>query len=324
MTRWVEYCRRVSTNLVRDKFRGNDYGDWLSIGANTPKDLIGTAYFAYSTDLVARSYRAVGNDAQAAKYEQLFRDIKAAFIKRYVKPDGRIEGNTQCCYAMALKFNLLPDDLRPKAAQYLEDDIRSKGGHLSTGFVGVSYLLPVLTHAGKIDTAYRLLMQDTFPSWLFSVKHGATTIWERWDGWTPEKGFQDPGMNSFNHYALGSCGQWLFDSAAGIGLDPDQPGYKHIIIHPRVGGGLTYAKASLRSIRGLIVSSWTLKDGLVTLDVTIPANTTATVYVPAAQADSVQESGKPAGQAECVKLLRAENGEAVFEVQSGSYRFTSR
>ena len=324
MTRWVEYCRRVSTNLVRDKFRGNDYGDWLSIGANTPKDLIGTAYFAYSTDLVARSYRAVGNDAQAAKYEQLFRDIKAAFIKRYVKPDGRIEGNTQCCYAMALKFNLLPDDLRPKAAQYLEDDIRSKGGHLSTGFVGVSYLLPVLTHAGKIDTAYRLLMQDTFPSWLFSVKHGATTIWERWDGWTPEKGFQDPGMNSFNHYALGSCGQWLFDSAAGIGLDPDQPGYKHIIIHPRVGGGLTYAKASLRSIRGLIVSSWTLKDGLVTLDVTIPANTTATVYVPAAQADSVQESGKPAGQAEGVKLLRAENGEAVFEVQSGSYRFTSR
>jgi alpha-L-rhamnosidase len=116
----------------------------------------------------------------------------------------------------------------------------------------------------------------------------------------------------------------LFDAAAGIGLDPDQPGYKHIIIHPRVGGGLTYAKASLRSIRGLIVSSWTLKDGLVTLDVTIPANTTATVYVPAAQADSVQESGKPAGQAECVKLLRAENGEAVFEVQSGSYRFTSR
>ena len=141
-----------------------------------------------------------------------------------MKPDGRITGNTQCCYAMALKFDLLPEELRPKAAQYLEDDIKAKGWHLSTGFVGVSYLLPVLTQAGKVDTAYRLLMQDTFPSWLFSVKHGATTIWERWDGWTPERGFQDPGMNSFNHYSLGSCGEWLFDSAAGIGLDPEQAG----------------------------------------------------------------------------------------------------
>ena len=172
--------------------------------------------------------------------------------------DGRIQGNTQCCYAMALRFDLLPAELRPKAAQYLEDDIKAKGGHLSTGFVGVSYLLPVLTAAGKIDTAYRLLMQDTFPSWLFSVKHGATTIWERWDGWTPERGFQDPDMNSFNHYALGSCGQWLFDTVAGIGLDPEQPGFRHIVIYPRPGGGLTWARASLRSIRGPIASAWTL------------------------------------------------------------------
>ncbi len=242
MTRWIEWCRVHSDGLIRDRDRGGDYGDWLSIGADTPKDLIGTAYFAYSTDLLARSYRAVGKTAEAEKYEQLFRDIKAAFIKRYVKPDGRIQGNTQCCYVMALKFNLLPDELRGKAVQYLTDDIRAKNGHLSTGFVGVSYLLPELTRAGKLDTAFGLLMQDTFPSWLFSVKHGATTIWERWDGWTPDKGFQNPGMNSFNHYSLGSCGQWLFESLAGIGLDSDQPGYKHIIIHPHVGGGLTWAQ----------------------------------------------------------------------------------
>ena len=210
-----------STGLIRDKDRGNDYGDWLSIGADTPKDVIGTAFFAYSTGLLARSYAALGKSEEAAKYEQLFQDIKAAFNKRYVAADGRIQGNTQCCYVMALRFDLLPEELRPKAAQYLEDDIKAKGWHLSTGFVGVSHLLPVLTQAGKTDTAYRLLMQDTFPSWLFSVKHGATTIWERWDGWTPEHGFQDPGMNSFNHYSLGSCGQWLFDTVAGIGLDPD-------------------------------------------------------------------------------------------------------
>jgi alpha-L-rhamnosidase len=329
MTRWIEWCRKHSTSLIRDKDRGGDYGDWLAIGANTPRDLIGTAYFAYSTGLVARSYRVIGNEEEAAKYEKLRREIKAAFNKRYVKPDGRITGNTQCCYAMALKFDLLPEELRAKAAQYLEEDIKAKGWHLSTGFVGVSYLLPVLTQAGKVETAYRLLMQDTFPSWLFSVKHGATTIWERWDGWTPERGFQNPGMNSFNHYSLGSCGQWLFDSAAGIGLDPEKPGFRHIIIHPRVGGGLTSASASLRSLRGLIASSWSLKDGTCTLDVTLPANTTATVYVPAANAAAVQESGQPAAgrfaaPAEGVKWLRAEGPEAVFEVQSGVYRFTAR
>jgi alpha-L-rhamnosidase len=324
MTRWVEWCRTHSTGLIRDKDRGNDYGDWLSIGSDTPKDLIGTAYFAYSTNLVARSYKAIGNDSQAAKYEKLFREIKAAFNKRYVKPDGRIHGNTQCCYAMALKFNLLTEELRAKAAQYLQDDIQAKGWHLSTGFVGVSYLLPVLTQAGKLDTAYRLLMQDTFPSWLFSVKHGATTIWERWDGWTPERGFQDPGMNSFNHYSLGSCGQWLFDSVGGIGLDPRHPGFEHVIIHPRVGGGLTSANASFDSIRGRISSAWTLKDGQFTLDVRIPANTTASVYVPAADAANVKESGKTATEAEGVKLLRVANGEAVFAVQSGAYRFTAK
>jgi alpha-L-rhamnosidase len=324
MARWVEWCRAHSTGLIRDKDRGNDYGDWLSIGANTPKDLIGTAYFAYSTHLVARSYQAAGDERQAAKYEKLFREIKAAFIRRYVKRDGRIHGNTQCCYAMALMFDLLPEELRPKAAQYLEDDIRTNGWHLSTGFVGVSYLLPVLTRAGKVDTAYRLLMQDTFPSWLFSVKHGATTIWERWDGWTPERGFQDPGMNSFNHYSLGSCGQWLFATVAGIGLDPEQPGFKHIIIHPRTGGGLTWAKASFRSIRGPISSTWSRESGGFTLDITIPANTTATVYLPAANADALRESGKPVVEAEGVTLLRSEGGETAFEVQSGVYRFSVR
>jgi alpha-L-rhamnosidase len=323
MTRWVEYCRTHSTGLIRDKFRGNDYGDWLAIGSDTPKDVIGTAYFAYSTNLVAQSYRAIGKQEEAAKYEQLFQQIKAAFNKRYVAADGRIHGNTQCCYAMALKFDLLSDELRPKAAQYLADDIKARGWHLSTGFVGVSYLLPELTAAGRVDTAYRLLMQDTFPSWLFSVKHGATTIWERWDGWTPEHGFQDPGMNSFNHYSLGSCGQWLFDTMAGIGLDPRKPGYRHIIIHPRVGGGLTWAKATLRSIRGPIASAWAVKDGAFTLDVTIPTNTTAVVYIPARDAASVTESGKPVAQADGVKLLSTEAGEVVLAVQSGSYHFTA-
>jgi alpha-L-rhamnosidase len=324
MTRWIEWCKTNSTDLIRDKRRerGGDYGDWLSIKADTPKDVIGTAYFAYSTHLVAKSYRAIGNIEQADKYEKLFDDIKAAFNKKYVQDDGRITGDTQCCYAMALKFELLPDKLRPAAAKHLVDDIKAKQNHLSTGFVGVSYLLPVLTQYGYADVAYDLLMQDTFPSWLFSVKHGATTIWERWDGWTPDKGFQDPSMNSFNHYSLGSCGEWLYDSVAGIMWDPEQPGYKRIVLRPTPGGNLTSAQGTLGSPYGKLSSSWKLNDGKFSLDVTIPANTTATLRLPDIKG-KITESGKPIDQAEGVKLTATGDvsGQDWYELQSGTYSF---
>jgi alpha-L-rhamnosidase len=332
MVRWVEFCRQNSVGLIRPN-RG--YGDWLSIGADTPKELIGTAYFAYSTKLVARAAKALGRIEDAAKYEQLFLDIKAAFNKKYVADDGRItatveiknkdkvetvvQGNTQTCYLLALKFDLLSAENRAKAAQYLVEDITTKKDHLSTGFIGVSYLLPVLTQQGKTETAFKLFLQDTFPSWLFSVKHGATTIWERWDGWTPEKGFQDPGMNSFNHYAYGSCGEWMFASLAGI--DTDGPGFKKLIIGPTPGDGITWVKASYHSINGSIVSNWAIQGGKLTMEVTIPINTTATVYVPTQDAATVTESGKPAAKAAGVKFLRQEQGRSIYNVEAGSYRF---
>jgi len=323
MIKWVEWCRAHTTDLIREKDRGSDYGDWLSINADTPKEVIGTAYFAYSTHLVAQACKVVGNNDDAAKYQQLFEDIKAAFNKRFVAADGRINGNTQCCYAMALKFDLLPEALRPAAAGYLADDIRSKGEHLSTGFVGVSYLLPTLSQAGHVDVAYRLLMQDTFPSWLFSVKHGATTIWERWDGWTPDKGFQNPGMNSFNHYSLGSCGEWLYDCVAGINWDPEHPGYKHIIIRPLVGGGLTSARGTLESVYGTIASEWKLRDKKLELNVTIPTNTTATVYLPAANVAAITESGQPATHSQDVQPVGMQGGDAVINIGSGDYHFVA-
>jgi alpha-L-rhamnosidase len=321
MIRWVEYLRARSDGLIRDKARGNDYGDWLSIGADTPKDLIGTAYFAYSTHLVAQACAAVGREKEAAKYETLFQEIKTAFDKRYVAEDGRIHGNTQCAYALALKFDLLPEILRPKAAQYLADDIKAKGDHLSTGFVGVSFLLPVLTQADKPELACRLLQQDTFPSWLFSVKHGATTIWERWDGWTPEKGFQDPGMNSFNHYSLGSCGEYLFGYIGGI--RPAEPGFKSILIEPVICDGLSWAKTSFDSIRGPISTNWKRTGRHLDLEVVIPANTTATISIPAADAGNVTESGKPVTKAKAVTFLRAENEKVWLQAGSGTYRFAS-
>jgi len=324
MVKWVEYCRGLSVNHIRSANRGNDYGDWLSIGADTDKELIGTAYYAYSTSLVAKAAAALGKTADAETYGKLFGAIRQAFIDRYISADGLVKGNTQCGYVMALKFDLLPAELRAKAADHLEADIIAKGYHLSTGFVGVSYLLPVLTKAGKTDTAYRLLTQDTFPSWLFSVKMGATTIWERWDGWTPDKGFQNIGMNSFNHYSLGSCGEWLYASVAGIDCDPAQPGFKQIVIKPAVSSKLSEARGQLRSLHGLITSAWTCSNGTFILTTTIPANATATVYVPTTDAAGVLESGKPVSTAEGVKFQRMENGAAVFAVDSGRYQFRSR
>jgi alpha-L-rhamnosidase len=332
MQRWVDWCQTHSTNLIRDRDRGPDYGDWLAQGEDTPKDLIGTAFFAYSAQLLAKSYHAVGDEASATKYQQLFEQIKTAFIQRYVSADGQVQGGSQTSYDLALKFGLLPEDLRAKVVQHLEHNVVAHHDHLTTGFVGGSYLLPTLSAGEKIDTAYHLFLQDTFPSWLFSVKHGATTIWERWDGWTPEHGFQDPGMNSFNHYALGSCGMWMFDTVAGIDVDPEQPGFKHILIHPRPGPGLTQAEASFDSIHGKIATKWTLKDGKFDLHVTIPVNTTATVELPTTNIASIQQDGKNVAPSAAAKPAPADNGNAdqknffgtkiSLEIGSGEHDFT--
>ena len=212
-----------------------------------------------------------------------------------MEKDGQIKGHTQTGYLLALKFDLLDEPNRSMAVKYLLEDIAAKKDHLSTGFVGVSYLLPTLTRFGAVDLAYRLMNQDTFPSWLFPVKMGATTIWERWDGWTPDKGFQTPKMNSFNHYSLGSCGQWMFDTIAGIGMDEGNPGFKQIVIRPQPGGGLTWAKGSYESAYGPIKTHWAVDGNRFTLAVTIPANTTATVYVPAAKDSEIMEGDRAGG-----------------------------
>ena len=207
------------------------------------------------------------------------------------------------------------------AAQHLVDDIAAKNGHLSTGFVGVGYLCPVLTETGHNDVAYKLLLNDTFPSWGYSIKQGATTIWERWDGYTKEKGFQDPGMNSFNHYSLGSVGQWLYQEVAGIDTDPDHPGYKHILLHPHPGPGLSSIRATFEAPYGRVASDWKTSPQRFLWNVTIPANTGATVWVPAERAADVTESGRPTGASPEIKSVRTEPGFCVYEVGSGTYHF---
>ncbi|MEI7027076.1 glycoside hydrolase family 78 protein [Paenibacillus sp. y28] len=312
MKKWVGYLKSTTTDLIRPDYA--DYGDWLSINADTPKDVLATAYFAYSTALFARIAGILGRREDEASYRKLFDDICAAFVGRYVNEQGIIEGDTQTVYVLALYFDLLPPDLKKLAIQRLEQLIHENDDHLSTGFLGVGYLLPVLTENGLNDLAYTLLHQDSFPSWLYSVKHGATTIWERWDGWTETEGFQTPGMNSFNHYSLGSVGEWMYRYMAGIDTEPAQPGFKHIVIHPRPGGKLTWVKAELDSSYGLIQSAWKLEEDRFVLNVTVPVNTTATVYVP-------QEVIAAPEGAEELGILADKR---IYRIGSGRYEFSSK
>lgn len=314
MTKYIDYLRAHSNGLLRG---ADGYGDWLSIRADTPKDVLATAFFAYSTGLVAQIAGVLGKTADAERYEALREEIKAAFNRAYVAPDGRIRGNTQTVYVLALKMDLLSPEHRAAAIEYLAQDILARDGHLSTGFVGTAYLMPTLSDNGRTDLAYRLLLNDTFPSWGYTIKHGATTIWERWDGWTAEHGFQDPGMNSFNHYAFGAVGDWLYGTVAGIRADPERPGYERVIIRPEPGGGLTHAEAEIDTIRGRVASAWRIATGRLTLRVTVPANTRATVHVPTSDPGSVTESGRPAATSDGVSAIAP----AVYDIGSGEYIF---
>ena len=238
-------------------------------------------------------------------------------MKRFVASDGSLAVQTQTAYVLALHFDLLPDDLRAGTFGALIADIESRGMHLSTGFVGTPYLNHVLTRFGRPDVAYALLMQKTFPSWLYPITQGATTMWERWDAWTHDKGFSDTGMNSFNHYAYGAVGDWIYSTVAGIDLDPMHPGYKHVIIRPSPRDGLTHARARLESMYGPIESAWRIENSMFHLDVTIPPNTTATIHLPTGDPTAIVESGK------AVQVNDVSAKVARIDVSAGQYHFRS-
>ena len=329
MKGWVEYMRKQAG----DKYiwsSGFSFGDWLAFattnpdypGATTDKDLIQTAYFARSTALLAKTAEVLGKKEDAAEYNSLEEKIKAAFQKEFVTPNGRLSSNTQTAYALALAFELLPEAQRAQAAARLAEDVK-KFGHLTTGFLGTPLLFQTLSDHGYLDLAYLLLNRTEYPSWLYPVTKGATTIWERWDGIKPDGSFQDPGMNSFNHYAYGAIGEWMYRVVAGIDLDERHPGYKHILIQPQPGGGLTYAKASVESIYGRVASDWKITDGKFTLTVEVPPNTTAAVRLPKAKLEQTTEGQKPlAGRTDLFGAHQVSDA-VLVDVGSGTYVFES-
>ena len=329
MKAWVEYMRRQAG----DRYiwsTGFSFGDWLAFatdesdypGATTDKDFVQTAYFARSTAILAKTAAVLGKEEDANQYAALEERIKAAFLKEFVTANGRLSPNTQTAYALALEFDLLPESLRSDAAARLAADVE-KFKHLTTGFLGTPVLSKALSDYGYLDDAYMLLNRTEYPSWLYPVTKGATTIWERWDGIKPDGTFQSPSMNSFNHYAYGAIGEWMYSVVAGIALDEKQPGYKHVFIQPHPGGGLTFAKASVQSMYGKIAAGWELATGKTTLTVEIPPNTTATVVLPGSSLQGLTESGKPAINSEGVKNARQLGNAVQFDIGSGTYTFES-
>jgi alpha-L-rhamnosidase len=308
MAAYIDFLERRFPDGIRahpsiDPWGG--FGDWVALDGTvrhedrlggTPKDLIGTAFLSYSARRLAEIARAIDRPEEEKRYRELSSSVRDAFRRRFVTPDGLVAGNTQTSYVLALHFDLLEDHERETTASALAHNVEQHR-HLTTGFVGTPYLLHVLTRTGRLDLAYRLLLRREFPSWLFPVvKGGATTIWERWDGWTEERGFFDPEMNSFNHYAYGAVGEWLYGTVAGLDLDPDVSGWSRARLAPRppLHPGLpdppllTGARAALETIQGGYAVEWSIEGERFRLDAQVPAGCSARVELPDGSTDEVK------------------------------------
>jgi alpha-L-rhamnosidase len=284
IVKWLEYLDANSTEYIRPD---DGFVDWLAI-TPTPKPLVSTAFYAFAAKLAAEAAEILGKPDEQRKWSELYAAVRAAFRSEFVRGGGRMVSGTQTSYVLALHFGLLTKEEEPRAAAHLVEELAARNWHLSTGFLGTPYLLSVLSTHGHEEAAFKLLMQDTFPSWLYPVVYGdATTIWERWDSWSDSRGFQDPRMTSFNHYAYGAVGAWIYANLGG--LSAAEPGYKKLLVRPRPGGGVTWAKTALETPYGRAAVDWRTSDGGgLELDVTVPPNTTAEVWLPgAAKAEEV-------------------------------------
>ncbi|NUU22410.1 MAG: family 78 glycoside hydrolase catalytic domain [Streptomycetaceae bacterium] len=338
MRAWVDLIHRRNPDLIWRHRVGPHFSDWLAPGTPTPRDVVATAYFAHSARLTALAAEAVGDAQTAATYGRLAADIRAAFHAHFVTTEAggngvRIDGDTQTAYLIALAFDLLPERHTDAAARRLaelvergvsgEDEPDNPDGpRLQTGFLGVAFAAPVLHAHGRADLAHALLRRTEAPSWLFPLRHGATTIWERWDGWTPESGFRAPAMNSFNHYALGSIGEWLYRGVAGLDQHPDSVAYRRLSIAP-APGGLASARARHESARGTVEVDWRRTDDQFDLRVRVPPGATADVRIPTTDPGSLREAG--ADPADCAHLtvLDAAADHVLVRVASGAYHFTA-
>lgn len=317
MKKWIDFMgRHAVDNIWNYKLQ---FGDWLALDAKegsyfgaTPNDLTCTAYYAYSTGIFAKVCKILGKNQLAQSYQKKYEEIKATYQQKFFTPEGDLLVSTQTAHIISLYFNLIPTEWKSKTAASLVKLLQKQNGHLVTGFVGTPYFCQVLSDNGYTDEAYDLLLQEDFPSWLYEVKKGATTIWEHWDGIKEDGSMWSPDMNSFNHYAYGAVGEWMYSNILGIKIDEQQPGYHHIILHPLINKHLAYAKGFYKSIHGKIIIAWKyLQNDTVELRVKIPVNSTATVYLEKCR-EIIANDG--------VKFSKKEKMPAT-EIPSGEYTF---
>ena len=345
MKGWVDYMSSQSDNYLWNK--GSHFGDWLFYrpdddndgrAALTDKNLIAQCFYANSTQLLINASKVLEKQDEVTTYSALLKNIKEAFINEYMTPNGGLISNSQTAYVLALNFDMLPENLRPQAAKRLADNIKSYNYHLTTGFLGTPYLCHVLTRFGHHDLAYTLLMQKSYPSWLYPVTQGATTIWERWDGQKPNGDFQTTTMNSFNHYAYGAIGDWMYKTLGGINSssETDGVGYKKIILKPHVANKLvskkeeeqsedeklTMVKTDLDTYYGKISSHWKKNANQISMDVTIPVNTTAEVHIPSNDIENITEGTSKLSKSKDIKIITTTATEVIVSLGSGIYHFT--
>ena len=315
--RWVDFIYASNPDFIWKNNRGNDWGDWLSAGPATPKDVGATAFFAHSADLVGRMARVLGRDSDAAHYRMLFDEIRQAFVRAYINTNGAFysHGDAQGSYALALQFGLVDEPLKSKVAGQVGRLVVENKYHPTTGFWSGIELLLALSANGKNDDAARMLEQQTLPSWGYMVDHG-TTMWEAFDA--------DTRHLSLNHWTHSAVNEWLWKNVAGLNPDEAGPGYESFTICPRPISEVSWCRAGYDSIRGRIVSDWRCKGDQFTLHITVPANSTATVIVPTTHPEAVEESGRIAAQAEGVMQLYSQANAVAYRVGSGTYQFTSK
>ena len=277
--RWIQHLIDSDPDLIRAHRLGHNYGDWLELGVATPKELLASAYLAYSIEVAAHAANALGRAADAGEYHALWDRAKYVFAGRFLDADGRIAGDTQTGYAMALHLDLVPAELRAPSAARLVANIQEVG-HLTTGIHGTRFLGPALSDTGNSTIAYDLALSTSAPSWLYQQAHGATTIWERWDGWTENAGFQNPRMNSFNHYALGSVAEWFHRYVAGLSPSRRGPGFRHSVVRPHLDPRLDWARAQRKCGTETLSTRWAREGDQLTLTVNVPHEASSTIYVP--------------------------------------------
>ena len=318
MKKWVDFQKATSDNLIRPNV---GFGDWLQVGRKpgnsvAPKSVIGTAYFVRTCDILSKTAKLLGRDGDAKTYSELAKSVRGAFVEKFVKPDGTIMSDCQTVYLLALAFDILPEHLRQKSFSKLVDAVERVGRHLDTGFVGTPLVCEVLTRFGRHDLACAVVQQEDYPSWIYPITQGATTMWERWNSYTHKDGFGDVNMNSFNHYAYGAIGQWMYRHLGGLWLDESKPGYKNIIFAPKPEGGINFASTSHITPYGTAMSSWKISDGVMEWKVVIPPNSTGTLEFPTDNPKLIRVNGHvvPSGTLENVNGVPT-----IREMPSGTY-----